>query len=208
MVDTDTRAPDRTPRSAALWAAAVAVPVAVLVGVVMYFQVLHQGEPAAAPHPAVTTAVPVPSTPVTMAAPALNAAAGTVCLAVTSQLPTRLRDLPQRKVSAGPEQNAAYGEPPVTVACGVPAPVMCPTVDGGPNCVPLTADVLLMNGVCWYGAPGPATHTFTTLDREVAVQVSVPASYQQPAQWANEFSDIVVKTDKSRTTGVPSGCRR
>ena len=32
------------------------------------------------------------------------------------------------------------------------------------------------------------------------------ASYQQAAQWANEFSDIVVETDKSKTAGVPSGC--
>jgi len=40
----------------------------------------------------------------------------------------------------------------------------------------------------------------------VAVRVSVPKQYAQPAQWANEFSDVVVKTDKSITAGVPSGC--
>ena len=47
---------------------------------------------------------------------------------------------------------------------------------------------------------------FTTMDREVAVRVTVPLTYRQPAQWANEFSDIVVATDKSKTTDVPSGC--
>jgi hypothetical protein len=44
------------------------------------------------------------------------------------------------------------------------------------------------------------------MDREVAVQVAVPSGYQQAAQWANEFSDVVVETDRSRTAGVPSGC--
>jgi hypothetical protein len=63
-----------------------------------------------------------------------------------------------------------------------------------------------MNRVCWYAEQGPASNVFTTMDREQAVQVTVPASYQQAAQWANEFSDIVVETDKSRTAGIPSGC--
>jgi hypothetical protein len=141
-----------------------------------------------------------------MAAPKLSARAAAVCLAVTSQLPVKLRDLPARKVTAGPEQNAAYGEPPITVACGVPAPKMCTTPDGGPDCVPLDTELLNMNRVCWYARPGPAANVFTTMDREQAVQVTVPSSYRQPAQWANEFSDIVVKTDKSKTEGVPSGC--
>src|SRR5689334_15875675 len=130
MVDVDTRQPDRTTRSAALWAAAVAVPVAVLVGVVVYFQVLRPAGPPAAPRPTVTAAASVPSTPVTMAAPALPAAAGAVCRTVVSQLPATIRNLPRRPVSAGPEQNAAYGEPAITLACGIPTPAMCPTVDG------------------------------------------------------------------------------
>jgi hypothetical protein len=206
MVDLDTRPEktDRTTRSAALWATAIAVPVAVLVGVLIFAQVIRRAEPGAAPAP--TTPAAVPATPVPMAAPRLSARAAEVCLAVTSQLPTTLRDLPIRKVSAGPEQNAAYGQPPITVACGVTQPAMCRTLDDGPGCVPLDTELLNMNRVCWFGRPGPAGNLFTTLDREVAVQVSVPSSYQQPAQWANEFSDAVVETVKSKTTGVPSGC--
>ena len=45
-------------------------------------------------------------------------------------------------------------------------------------------------------------------DREVAVRVTVPGSYQQTAQWANEFSDPVVKTVKSTAKGVPTGCNQ
>jgi Protein of unknown function (DUF3515) len=207
MVDLEARPEQRdsTTRSAALWATAIAVPVAVLVGLLIFAHVIRKAEPGAAPSPAVTTPAAVPAAPVTMAAPALSARAAEVCLAVTSQLPVKLRDLPARKVTAGPEQNAAYGEPPVTVSCGVHQPAMCATL-GATGCVPMDTELLLMNRVCWYAQQGPASNVFTTMDREQAVQVTVPASYQQPAQWANEFSDLVVETDKSKTAGVPSGC--
>ncbi|GAB2624984.1 hypothetical protein Aab01nite_18930 [Paractinoplanes abujensis] len=198
---------DKTTRSAALWAALVAVPVAVIVGLVAFSQIAPEptntGAAASASAPA-----PVPSTPVRMAAPALDARTTQVCLAVTSQLPTELRGLPGRKVTAGPEQNAAWGEPAITLACGVKQPVMCERIDGGSDgCVPLDATMLAMDGVCWWAADGPATDVFTTMDREVAVQVSVPGSYEQSGQWANEFSEPVVKTVKSTTKGVPSGCK-
>jgi hypothetical protein len=201
-------APDRTTRSAALWATVVAVPVAVLVGLLIFWRVVPSGE-AAHPGPSVTRPAVTPTTAVRMAAPKLTAQTAQVCLAVTSQLPTKVRDLPARKVSAGPEQNAAYGEPAITVACGVPQPTLCERVDGGhAGCVPLDATMLAMNGVCWYGADGPATDLFTTMDREVAVQVAVPSSYEQAGQWANEFSDAVVRTIRSKSSGVPTGCTR
>ena len=210
MVDVQTppeqRTPDRTTRSAALWAGVVAVPVALAVGLLMFGR-LAPHDADAPPVPAATTPAAIPAAPVPMAMAKLDARTTQVCLAVTSQLPVKVRDLPARKVSAGPEQNAAYGQPPITVACGVPQPTMCERIDGGhPGCVPLDATMFKMNNVCWWGSEGPATDLFTTMDREVAVQVTVPGSYQQTAQWANEFSDAVVKTIKSKEKGVPTGC--
>jgi Protein of unknown function (DUF3515) len=209
MVDVETppaEAPDKTTRSAALVAAAIALPIALVVGLLMFWR-LAPHTTTAKPGTTATTQQTVPSTPVQMAAPALTAHAATVCRAVTSRLPAKIRNLPARKVSAGPEQNAAYGEPPITVSCGIPQPRMCETVTPGQTgCVPLDADLLVMNGVCWYGDDGPATKLFTTMDRDVAVQVGVPASYDQPGQWANEFSDVVARSVGSRTTSVPTGC--
>ena len=195
---------DRTTRTAALWATVIAVPVTILVGLLIFWQIRPEiPTPRAAP----TTPAAVPSTPVEMAAPKLSERAAAVCLAVTSQLPAKVRDLPPRKVTAGPEQNAAYGEPPVTVACGVARPAMCATTGTSTDgCVPLDAELLVMNRVCWaVGSSGRGT-TFTTMDREIPVQVTVPTGYDNAAQWANEFSDTVVKTDSSITEGVPSGC--
>jgi hypothetical protein len=212
MVDVETppaksKKTDPATRGAALWATVIAVPVAVLVGLVAFWQITPEdGGTAAAP--SASAPVAVPSTPVRLAAPELDARTAQVCLAVTSQLPTELRGLPGRKVTAGPEQNAAWGEPPVTLQCGVTQPTMCERVDGGhAGCVPLDATMLAMDGVCWWAEDGPATDVFTTMDREVAVQVSVPGSYNQTGQWANEFSEPVVKTVKSTTKGVPSGCK-
>jgi hypothetical protein len=199
--------PKRLERTAALWATAVAVPVAVLVGVLIFVKLIPDTAGADRPEAAATSAAAVPAAPVPVAAPKLAPRAAQVCLAVTSQLPSAIRTLPARKVTAGPEQNAAYGEPPITVQCGVPQPAMCPTLTGGSGCVPLDTELLIMNDVCWYAAPGTRANVFTTMDREVAVKVTVPSTYEQAAQWANEFSDTVVKTDRSRTTGVPSGCR-
>jgi len=210
MVDLETppdrRTPDKTTRSAAVLAAAVAVPVAVIAGLLVFWRFTP---PAATPsaQPSATAPAVVPSAAVSMAAPRLDAATARACLAVTSQLPSTVRGLPARKVTAGPEQNAAYGEPPITVACGVPRPTMCERADGGhAGCVPLAAVMLKMNGVCWWGQEGPATDLFTTMDREVAVRVAVPATYDQTGQWANEFSDAVARTVKSTSAGVPSGC--
>ncbi|KUL40579.1 DUF3515 family protein [Actinoplanes awajinensis] len=215
MVDVDTpkdapekgaTEPDNTTRIAAIWATVVAVPVVIIVGLVAFLQI-DKARPAADPAPAASGPIVVPGTAVEVAAPKLSARAAQVCLAVTAQLPAQVRNLPPRKVSAGPEQNAAYGEPPITVSCGVPQPKMCETVDDtSGSCVPLVADLLLMNRVCWYYSDGAGKSTFTTMDREIPVQVIVPATYDKRAQWANEFSDTVVETDKSITEGVPSGC--
>jgi hypothetical protein len=212
MLDVETRpepqsaAVDSTTRRAALWATLIAVPVAVLVGLLVFSKIVPEAD-TAAPAPSTTQPAVVPAEPVQMAAPKLAARTAQVCLAVTSQLPANVRDLAARKVSAGAEQNAAYGAPALTLACGVDRPAMCATPAAtGSGCVPLDTELMTMNRVCWYADVQAAATTFTTMDREVPVRVTVPKQYAQAAQWANEFSDVVVKTDKSITEGVPSGC--
>ena len=60
---------DRTTRTAALWATVIAVPVTILVGLLIFWQIRPQIQtPRAAP----TTLAAVPSTPVDMAAPKLS----------------------------------------------------------------------------------------------------------------------------------------
>lgn len=188
--------PDRTTRQAALWATVVAIPLALLVGF-LTVQQFRPDEPAAAPSPSTsaTAARPVPTSPVTVAAPPLSERSATVCRALISALPATLRDLAQRPVTAGAEQNAAYGDPALTISCGVPAPA-----------VPATDDVWGVNRVCWHPVEGPDAVVLTSVDREVPIAVTVPKTYGQPLQWVAPISETAVASVPATRAAVPSGC--
>ncbi len=186
--------PDRTTRQAALWATVVAVPLAALVAV-LAIGGLNPQTPAAAPR-ASATAGPQSTAPVPMAAPPLAERPAVVCRALLSKLPATLRDLAQRPVQAGPEQNAAYGDPALTVACGVPEPS-----------VGRTDDLWQVNQVCWHVVEGAEAAVLTTVDREVPVRVTVPRIYEQPLQRVAPVSDSVLESVPS-ATGTPSDCGR
>jgi hypothetical protein len=189
---------DRASKRAARWATLVAVPVALLAGFGAFAALggLASGEGSPEPSPSVS-GVPRATGPVTVAAPPLSARAEVVCRALLSQLPDALRDRNRRPVTAGAEQNAAYGDPAITVACGVPTPSF-----------PATDNVYPLNGVCWHAAEQPAQTVWTTVDREVQVRVTVPRPYEAPGQWVIEFSGPVIAAVPSATDDVPSGCRR
>jgi hypothetical protein len=171
--------PDPTVRRAAVWAAVVAVPVAVLVAYLLISAGYRNAAgPAASPSP--TAPRPQSTGPVIMPARPLPASSARVCRSLVASLPPAIRTLPRRPVTAGPEQNAAYGDPAITVACGVATPSFAPT-----------AFLLGADGLCWYPAEHPDVTVFTTLDRAVPVRVTVPRSYSQAGFWVNEFGAAV-----------------
>jgi Protein of unknown function (DUF3515) len=183
---------DPASRRAALFAALVAVPVTVLVGV-LAFAYFSSGTSTSDATPSASPRATVPTGAVAMPAPKLSPAHAQACLAFIAQLPSQLRNLPERHVAAGPEQNAAFGEPPVTVQCGAaevrPAP---------------TATVFPISGVCWFPTTGPNATVWTTVDREVPVAVTVPNTYSGSGQWAAEFSAPLVSAMPSIKT--PYNC--
>jgi hypothetical protein len=186
---------DRTTRGAARLAALIALPIAVLAGFIAFRSLA--GLSSTAPSAAPTSASPGPrsTAPVPMAAPALAEAPATACRALLAQLPDQLRDLARRPVTAGPEQNAAYGDPAITLSCGVPPPSLPPT-----------AEVYVESGVCWYPQQGKHDSAWSTLDRQVPVTVTVPGSYDEPGQWVNEFSAPVAAALRS-VADLPAGCQ-
>ncbi|MFI9529265.1 DUF3515 family protein [Micromonospora rosaria] len=190
------RTPDRTNRTAALLATAVAVPVTLLVAGVAFAQIRSDVGTDAAPTASPTVVQPQSTTPVEMAAPKLAERPATVCRALLSHLPATVGELAQRPVTAGPEQNAAYGDPALTVACGGPAAT-----------VPDTDEVWTVNNVCWHGTTEGDRTTLTTLDREVPVRVSVPATHGQPLQLLPPLADAIVASVPSGGT-PPTGCHR
>nr|WP_091201820.1 DUF3515 family protein [Micromonospora narathiwatensis] len=202
---------DRSSRRAALWATLVAVPVTAAVAG-FTFASLAPTEPVATPSPSASTGRTQSVAPVEMPVPHLAERPATVCRALVSQLPPSVRDLNQRPVTAGAEQNAAYGDPALTVACGVPPLTVCPSPAPGASteqpadgCIPATGDVWRVNGVCWYTAQESDGAVLTAVDREVPVRVGLPKAYEQPLQWIAQISDAIVATVPSAKS-APSGC--
>nr|WP_243709728.1 DUF3515 family protein [Micromonospora sp. 15K316] len=184
---------DGTNRRAALIATLIALPITLLVGVLALVQ-LAPDAPAPESTPSATAAAPQSTAPVEMAAPALAARPATLCRALLSQLPPTVRDRPQRPVTAGPEQNAAYGDPAITLACG-----------GAEPALPPTSDVYSVNKVCWYADEEPDATVLTTVDRETAIQVRVPREYGAALQWVPPISDTIVASVPSGGD-IPAGC--
>jgi hypothetical protein len=182
---------DPESRRAARIATLIAIPAALLAGVLALWLAGGFGGPGNPPKPKPR---PTPTAPVSMAARDLSTHAAEVCRALLSDLPDSVRDLPRRPVTAGAEQNAAYGEPPVRLTCGVPEPKFA-----------ATATVYPLSGVCWLPRKADDGTVWTTVDREVPVAVTVPGPRAESGQWAAAFSRYVKKTPVAKD--VPSGCR-
>lgn len=168
------------------------MPVAVLIAVVSLwafggFSVFAKPAPPPSPTPQATSLVSMP-------VPPLSEAVVGVCRQVIAGLPSSVLGANRRAVS-GPEQNAAYGDPPVTVACGVAAPTVAPT-----------DDVTQISGVCWIAKPGGSAGTvWTTVDRSVPVAVTVPGPSGGSAQPVVSFVDSLNKNDPT-AAHYPTGC--
>jgi hypothetical protein len=179
---------DPVRRSAARTATLVAVPVAIAIVVISVL--IYGGSTPAPPPPG-----PAATGPVEMAGRTLTADAMPVCQAVVSHLPDTIAGRARRPVSAGSEQNAAFGDPPITLACGTTQPTFEPT-----------ATVYPLSGVCWYAETRPDRSTWTTVDRTIPVTITVPGPPEGSAQSVIPFSATVAANDPPRDA-VPSGCR-
>jgi hypothetical protein len=179
---------DPTIRGAARLAALVAVPVALAAGLLSAWALGGFGRPpAATPAAGSTEPVRVPDR-------SLSPDAAGVCRAVVADLPAAIPAGARRPVSVGSHQNAAYGDPPVLLSCGTAQPS-----------VPPTADVSLLNGVCWYATPVEGATVWTTVDRRVPLSVTVPGSGEGSAQSVIPFSTAIARSDHRRPD-APSGC--
>jgi Protein of unknown function (DUF3515) len=166
-------------------ATVIAVPVAVLTGVVVY----NLGMPAASSSPDAQA-----TSPATVSATTLGERPAVVCQALVAKLPSTVRTKQRRPVTAGAEQNAAYGDPALTLQCGV-----------APATYPPTDDLYLLDSVCWHSRLDGDTTVWTTVDREVPVRVTVPGPADGASQWAIAFSRSIAENVPS-LKAIPSGC--
>ena len=166
-------APPEDPfRRVALIALAVLVPV--VVAVIVLVNVLgsrseadHSGHDAPAEieggAPSVRDDLPL----LPVEAPPVTPEAEAACPALVSTLPFDLLGEPSRRVDSDSPFVYAWAEPPVVLICGVERPAG----------YTVGTSAIQINGVQWYvDTSDPDVTVWTTVDRPVHVQVTVPAS--------------------------------
>lgn len=189
-----TTSTDQVRRRAMRLATLVAVPAAVVSGAVSLWAYGAFDGPAPAASP--TLPVQTATTPVTMAAPHLDEETARICRAMVAKLPDRIRAADRRPVSAGAEQNAAYGDPALTLACGTPPAALLPTTQVYP-----------LAGVCWVAEASPGGATWRTVDRSVGVTVTVPGSPDGSGQAVVPLARAVAESIP-QLPAPPTGCER
>jgi hypothetical protein len=148
--------------------------------------------PAPAPSPSVAATGPVAVT----APPAAPAATVALCGKTIGSLPITLDGKHSRAVTLAPDRVVAWGDPPVVLRCGV-APVTYPP----------DANLLQINGVTWYGRAVGSAVVFTSVDRTVPIEITVPASKGNPSDPIATLSVPIGRTVPTAPSPTPSPSR-
>jgi len=115
-----------------------------------------------------------------------------VCTALLAALPATVLDETRRKTTS--EWTAAWGNPVITLACGIPMPA-----SAGP-----TSECLEVNKVGWYAEQAEGGVIFTTLGRDVPVEVRVPTQYSPEANALVDVAAAITAHDPLHTPCVGS----
>ncbi|MEV4508592.1 DUF3515 family protein [Dactylosporangium sp. NPDC049525] len=167
-------------------AAVVAVPVAIITGVAVWM--ISRPQPMGENRPVPTAPLPVSATPGSQRA--------AVCQALVGSLPMNLLEATRRPVTAPNDRfAAAFGEPPIIVRC-----------DTAKRSVAKEDMVYLVSGTCWATHPTGSSTTWTTVDRNTAVGVSVPNYYTSQGQYVEALAGAVRDT-LTKSEEMPYGCR-
>jgi hypothetical protein len=121
-----------------------------------------------------------------------------VCADLLGAVPEQLDGQDRRDTSPPTESTAAWGDPPITLRCGVEQPARYDP----------TGEAVVVNDVEWYleqgtGGTGPADAVvFTTLGRVARVELRVPSAY---APEVNPLVDLAAAVSANVPLSAPSG---
>jgi len=118
--------------------------------------------------------------PVALAEPQPDSAGRDTCTALLAALPDQVLQSTRRPTDPG-ILTAAWGDPPITLRCGVPPP---------PGLTP-TSECLEVNGVGWFSEDAQGGVLFTTVGRTVHVEVGVPDDYAPEVNPLVDLADPV-----------------
>jgi hypothetical protein len=121
------------------------------------------------------------SSPVALDQPQPSGAAATACRELLKDVPEVVEDQSRREVQPSSPYTAAWGDPAITLACGVAKPA-------GLNAA---SECFEVNGVGWFSEERAAAVRFTSIGRSSYVQVTVPKAYVP----ANPLVDLAKPVD-------------
>ena len=132
---------------------------------------------------------------VTIETPSMSGGERETCEHLVGDLPDQVADLDRRATEPADAPGAAWGDPAISLTCGVGRPAGYDPVNGCTR----------VNGVDWYiptdqlDANGERDLTMTTIGRSVAVEVVMPGEYWPPATTLADLSTVVA--EHTRRTG-------
>lgn len=118
---------------------------------------------------------------VQMSPPETDGTTTEVCSDLVAELPDTLMEAERAEVQPSSEVMAAWGDPPISLRCGVPRPN------------DLQPDSLLeeVNGVAWLPQPEDDPTMFTAVGHQAYVELQVPSGYGAPASALTTVSDLL-----------------
>jgi hypothetical protein len=112
--------------------------------------------------------------------PSPSGEASQACTALLGDLPDKVLNGERRQVEPG-RFSAAWGDPPITLRCGVEKP---PGLTSTSSCFEV-------NGVGWFAEEVSGGYLFTTIGRTTYVEVAVPSDYAPEANALVDLADAV-----------------
>lgn len=145
---------------------------------------------------------------VRVSAPATTGAAGAQCRALQAQLPRTLMGRERRGTDPASADTAAWGDPAITLRCGVPEPG--PMNPASPQYDPHETQSVMIesSGLCWLTqSTNGGGYVFTTVKQQTFVEVDVPGAYAGQNYPLPELAGPLRKTDPASTDpGVAFDC--
>lgn len=109
------------------------------------------------------------------------------CTQLVQALPAKVLDQKRRKTSPESPLTTAYGDPAIEVTCGVATPA---------GMAEAQSQCFQVNGVGWFAKQVQNGYIFTTIGREIYLEIAVPAKYSPEANALTDVSDSIQQHNK------------
>jgi hypothetical protein len=120
--------------------------------------------------------------PAKIAVPSPGPEVADACAALIQAMPAKVLDAKRRKAEPASALTTAYGDPAIEVTCGVKPPAGMATAQ---------SQCFEVNGVGWYAQQVTNGYLFTTIGRQLYLEVAVPSKYAPEANALADVSDAV-----------------